>query len=197
MNPIKCFKLSVVFVTALSASIGLQSSCRAQEYTPPPLISDGGDGYVIEDLIVLRDSLVEGVKLEADGTYTLLNDDSSTVFSALNSGSGAALNIEVAFARHSVIMTADGQQMIEAIARAIRLIGAEHPFILTIRHDPKLDPSGRRGLTKGRANSIVQELSGRQRIKNAISIKYAGGSGVTDEGQSQLLAVTIVNAGLD
>lgn len=169
----------------------------AADHVPPPLISDGSGGYVLEDLVVLRQGRVEDVKLEKDGTFSLLSDDALTVLSALNSGPGAALNLEVAFAKHSIVMTADGQQTIETIARAFRLIGSDSPFILTVRHDPNLDPSGRRGLTKGRAESIVRELAGRQRIKNKISIKYAGGDGLVEEGRSQLLAVTIINAGSD
>ena len=184
-------------MTLSALLLAMSSLSVAAEDAPPPLISDGEGGFVLEDLVVVRDKVVDGVRLERNGTFSLLKEDPSVVFSALSSGPGAALNLDVAFAKHSVVMTADGQQTIETIARALRLIGSEYPFTISIRHDPKLDPSGRRGLTKGRAQKILQELSGRQGLKNKLMIKYSSGTGLSQDGTSRLLPITIINIGAD
>ena len=177
-------------------TVTLGVSLAGDQASPPPLVQDGLGGYVIEDLVVVRRAGVDDVTLEKDGSFSLLSDDSSTVFSALNSGSGAAVNFDVAFAKHSVVMTADGQLTLETIARALRLIGAEQPFTILIKHNPKLDPSGRRGLTEGRAAAIIQNLTQRHGVQSAVAVKFGGrSSGLRDVGRSQLLQVTVINSG--
>jgi len=199
MNLFKCLILSAAIATVLVISIGTPTASLANEtIAPPTLIKDGGGGYVLEDLVVLRRTSVGDVALENDGSFSLLRDDSSTIFSALNSGPGAAVNFDVSFAKHSIVLTADGQLTLETVARAIRLIGEQQPYTLLIKHNPKFDPSGRRGLTQSRANAILSELNKQQELSNRVSVIFGrDSSGLQEVGKSQLLQVTIMNAGSD
>ncbi len=191
--------MGAVLVTVLTTAVSLPKISFADDnVSPPTLTPDGKGGFVLDDLVVIRRAGVDDVTLEKDGTFSLLTDDSSTVFSALNSGSGAAVNFDVAFAKNSIVMTADGQLILETIARALRLIGTEQPFGLIVKHSSKSGPAGRRSLTKGRADAVVRELTQRHGIKSELSVSFTNqGLAVKDVGMSQLLQFTIVNLGAE
>lgn len=200
MNPTKYY----CFVSSLVTYVLLFSMCvigdaEAVE-SDVKMTGDGKGGFVLDEFVVRRQANIENVNLEQDGSFTLLSTSPSVVYSALNSGNGAAVNFEIGFARHSTVMTADGQQNMDDIARALTLIGAETAFKLVIHRFGNQDPSGRKKLTQSRANAIANKLRNTYRINSDLSIGYeSGGSKIkpaaNSSGRAESLVLTVVNLG--
>ena len=164
------------------------------------MVDDGQGGYILEDFIVRRSRGISGVVIEQDGSYSLVDFKPSVLFSALNSGSGAAVNFQLSFARHSVVLTADGHQELEDIARGIRLIGKETSFKLSIHRYANQDPSGRKSLTENRANVVMNTIKISHGIVSEISLDYISPPNIQKNksqatGKLDYLGVTIVNEG--
>jgi hypothetical protein len=200
MNPTKYYSFTGSLAAhALLLIMFIDTNASAVE-AAPQMTEDGNGGYVLNELVIRRQAKVENVNLENDGSFSLLSSSPSVVYSALNSGSGAAVNFELSFARHSTVMTADGQQNMDIIARALKLIGSESAFKLEIHRFGNQDPSGRKKLTQSRANAIVSKFRNAYRITSEITVDYEAKSIVASSKEAESktvdrLGVTVVNLG--
>ena len=200
MNPTKYYSFAgLLAVHILLFSMSASGVAEAVE-PDVKLLDDGNGGFVLDELVVRRQANIENVNLEQDGSFSLLSSSPAVVYSALNSGTGAAVNFEISFARHSIVMTADGQKNMEDIARALTLIGSQTAFKLVIHRFGNQDPSGRKKLTQSRANVIANRLRNNYRINSDLSIGYESKpklikSDVGSPVAMDLLGLTVVNLG--
>lgn len=202
MNPTK-YIFSVMTLISLAT---IQSQVEAREgdaESQKPLnqmVTDGKGGFVLDELVVRRQANVDDVLLEDDGSFSLLSSDPSVLFSALNSGAGAAVNFELSFARHSIVMTADGQQTLDGIARALTLIGKSSAFQLIVHRYGNQDPKGRKKLTESRANEVLGRLKGAYGISSLLALEYTAKSAPSNTQRKEsnaieVLGFTVVNMG--
>lgn len=172
----------------------------SEDPTTIKMVEDGQGGFVLDELIVRRQVEVDNVRLEADGSFSLLTTSPTDIYKALNSGNGAAVNFELSFAKHSIVMTADGLQSLESIARAIKLIGSSASFKLIVHRFGNQDPKGRKGLTKSRAKNIRNKLKYAYGLKNELKIDFQARPSLSknaslDSNNTQFLGITVVNMG--
>lgn len=195
MNPTKYFfsVMTLIFLTTTQGQVDAQSSLNK-------MVEDGNGGFVLDELVVRRQADVDEVALEDDGSFSLLSSEPSILFSALDSGAGAAVNFELSFARHSIVMTADGQQTLDSIARALTLIGKGSAFQLIVHRYGNQDPKGRKKLTQSRANEVLNKLKSTYGIRSLLSLEYTAKSvqsyiQKSNSNRVEVLGFTVVNMG--
>lgn len=164
------------------------------------MTKDGRGGYILDELVVQRKADVKNVRLEPDGSFTLLSSSPTDVYSALNSGVGVAVNFQLSFARHSIVLTADGEQTMATIARALTLIGQRSAFKLLVHRNGNQDPKGRKKLTQSRSTAIVNKLINNFRINSTLLVGFESNSTLTVSQNGtpvgvDSLNITVVNLG--
>ena len=106
------------------------------------------------------------VYVEADGSFTPKSERSIDILAALNSSVGAAVNIELQFAKNSSVLTADGKQTLSVIADAISYLDSNIEIDLEIpKHRVKGKP-----FTKARGDELIRLLRSRYGIKNPLKL---------------------------
>lgn len=200
MNPTKYFARSILMAAMILLAPDCLFAREAIEEPSQAMTQDGRGGFILEELVVRRQANVKNVKLEQDGSFTLLTTSPSDIYSALNSGVGAAVNFELNFARHSTVLTADGQQAMETIARAVALIGPQTSFKLLVHRYGNQDPIGRKKLTQSRARAMVNSLNNNHRINSELLIDFEPRAALSNARKTtstgvDSLSVTVVNLG--
>lgn len=104
------------------------------------------------------------VTVEIDGSYTPRSENIIDVLTALDSGVGAAVNFNMAFSHNTYVLTADGRQTLEVIARAIRYLDSSVSIDIEI---PAKDENDR-SLTTRRGKELVRILGSNYGLKNQI-----------------------------
>lgn len=204
----KCLPLGAAGFCALVLLIIPYSYAFAAEQTAVdgargPKIIAGDDGvHVLEDLVVERKANLDGVKYESDDTLSVEDSDLYTVFKAINSGLGAAVNFDVFFAYDSVVMNADGQHELEKMGSALSYMQEGSSFELLVHKVASQSSSSRRKeLDESRVHEVLSKLRRRYKVNHEISIRYTNSqkrpSAVTKESKRppQRLSLTLVNLG--
>jgi len=157
--------------------------------------------YVLEDLVVSRKTDLSGVRYESDDTLTVTSSSLFTIFEALNSGLGAAVNFKVSFARNSTVMNADGQYELDKMAKALTYMAKGSSFELLVHKGSSQSASShRKDLEESRVSEILSTLRRRYKLDHDFSVSYENVQNRSSAKElkdktSQTLTMTIVNLG--
>ena len=194
------FPASAVCLTALA--LFFNQSFASEEAADEPDLAWQGDGtYVLEDMVVVGRTNIKGVEYEPDGTMSIVSTSLFTIFEALDSSSGAAVNFHVSFAKNSTVMNADGQHQLDQMAKALKYMSDDTQFELLVYKGSSQSPeSRRRDLEENRVKEIMSKLRLRYQLKNEISVNFQPSNKRLTAKQAknqnyQTLAMTIINLG--
>lgn len=157
--------------------------------------------YVLEDLVVSRKTDLSGVRYESDDTLTVTSSSLFTIFQALNSGLGAAVNFKVSFAKNSTVMNADGQHELDKMAKALKYMEEGSNFELLVHKGSSQSPSShRKDLEESRVSEIISTLRRRYKLDHEFLVSYKNVQNRSSTKElkdktSQTLIMTIINLG--
>ena len=157
--------------------------------------------YILEDLVVSRKTDLSGVRYESDDTLTVTSSSLFTIFEALNSGLGAAVNFKVSFAKNSTVMNADGQHELDKMGKALMYMEEGSNFELLVHKGSSQSASShRKDLEESRVSEIISTLRRRYKLQHDFSVNYKSVRNRPSESEfkdksSQTLVMTIVNLG--
>ncbi len=106
------------------------------------------------------------IVVEADGSITPKKERIVDLLAAFESSVGAAVNMQLVFAKNSVVLTAEGQETLGLIADAIRYQDVD------INVDLEFSPHESKGkqFTQRRASEIVRLLKSRYGVRNPLRV---------------------------
>jgi len=199
----KCFPAGAAILTALVLFLCLDQlfAAEGEQADQPSLDLQDNGTYVLEDMVVVGRTNIQGVQYESDGTMSIINTSLFTIFEALDSSSGAAVNFDVSFARNSTVMNADGQHQLDQMAKALKYMSDETRFELLVHKGSSQSPgSRRRNLEESRVQEILSKFRLRYQLKNEISVNFQPSNKrptgkQAKEQNYQTLAMTIINLG--
>lgn len=159
---------------------------------------------VLDDIVVYANPRTGDTELVLDDmiVYGAANSDTIdeptklySIWRSLETGEGVGVNFDFSFAKNSSVLTAEGNQLLGLVAKAIGYIGDEILFEIQTHNDT------REKLSRDRVDAIVAELNSRYSLKNNFVVSDYSGAAFfsrrtqSSKNRSDIWRVTIVNKG--
>jgi len=159
-----------------------------------------GSDIAVADAKVAFDTNQKIIR-QSNGSISLENYDVVSITKAFQKNPNVEINFDVRFARNSTVLTADGRNMVDTLARVMFHIGKGYQFQITGYPDTAGSRDFKKRLSENRAHGMAILLRNNHGVPNAIkflgsiSTRFITENGTTS-GKAVNASITISNKGL-